>query len=463
MASRKSCLVFILLAIGLGLSAEAHAIFELTVSPRRGGQNIRFESAAPGGLLRNEEVTLTVTTDRNAQYQILQTMYQPLTNEFGNTIPAGSFVQFSPSGSQGTLRTQLETPVTMGQKQIYTSEAGGASDEFVLVFNVLVPEEQPGGVYHTQLTFSAELINAQSGTSPSLTTLDVRVEINPKFRITLQNVKGVKALDLGRITREKVAGGDTLTLKVESNIGTRYRLFQHLAEPLSSSMGDTLEENTLTFLASGGSAGSLTAQGSDQGLPAAPSLFYQSDERGAPDQIQIQYVFSPPLSQKAGVYTGNLSFRVESNSPFVPNEVLIVPVKLEIESIFGLDTQIDGGALNFGMYRSGEEKQQKKVFLKVRSNLGEPYQISQVVSRPMTNDAGAVIPSDYFQVSGQEVKTGVLSVPSPSPVKEGEKVIFTSDKKGTPEDFTLNYELSLPKGAQAGSYHTELKYSITTL
>ena len=81
----------------------------------------------------------------------------------------------------------------------------------------------------------------------------------------------------------------------------------------------------------------------------------------------------------------------------------------------------------------------------------------------MTNAEGAAIPEDNFHFSSQDVKTGVLSVPAPVPVREGQTLIFTSDKKGTPEELVLNYELTVPTNAMAGSYHSELKYSITTL
>src|SRR3989338_7840412 len=131
----KSALIFFLVLAGLlTLVQDAHAVFTLSVTPRRGGQNIRFEPAKPGDYLRNEEVTFTVTSDRNAQYRIYQTVYQPLTNEFGNTIPQGAFIVFSPSNPLGTLRTQLETPITMGQAPIYASDTAGSSDSFVVGF-----------------------------------------------------------------------------------------------------------------------------------------------------------------------------------------------------------------------------------------------------------------------------------------------------------------------------------------
>ncbi len=451
----KKLLIFLLLFIpGLATCTDAHAVFQLLASPRRGGQMIRFESAEPGRLLRNEEVTVGVSTDRGVQYQILQNLYQPLTNEFGNTIPAGSFIQFSPSNPAGTLRTQLETPILMGQKQIYTSSASGQADEFVLVFNVRVPENQPGGVYHTQLTLTAEPVNATAGVGPSTVTLDVRVEINPKFRLLVQSAHGGRSVEFPRITKENPRASAALAVQIDSNIGTRYRVMQQLTELPTSSEGETLPEDALSFRAKGGSPSALKA---------SPSMLYESNEWGGSDAFTLELFVDPDPAQKAGIYTGSVSFRIESNSPFASQEIVRVPIRVEIETIFSLETTIETGNLNFGAFKTGQEKQEKTVVLKVRSNLGAPYQVSQVVPRRMTNSEGGTIPDDHFKFFGVPSKTGRVAVSSPVPVKEGETVVFMSDPKGTPEEFTLDYTLTIPPGTKAGSYNSELKYSITTL
>lgn len=445
------------LSASLTLAAEAHAVFTLSVTPRRGGQHIRFEGGKPGAYLRNEEVTLTVTSDRGAQYRISQTVYQPLTNEFGNTIPQGAFIVFSPSNPLGTLRTQLETPITMGQVSIYTSNTAGDTDSFVLVFNVKVPEDQPGGVYHTQMTFTAELVNAQSGVSPSIVTMDVRVEITPDFRIAIQNVRGGRYLEFERISKDRPTGSSALKIEIESNIGTKYRIIQQLTEPLVSSEGFSLDESRLSFVSSGGARA--------QEVSESPEVIYTSSETGQGDVIQLQYQLTPGESQKAGIYSGNISFKIESDSPFVPSEVIHIPVKIEIETLFYLDMEMEQSAmaLNFGVFKSGEEKQERRVILTVHSNLGQPYQVSQIVPRKLTNEEGTVIPREHFQFFGSEAQTGILVVMSPTPVQEGETVVFTSDNRGTPEKFVLNYSLTIPYGARAGTYNSEVKYSITTL
>ena len=462
---KKQTLIFSLFFLTfLGFAQEAHAIFDFSALPRRGGQSVRFEGGKPGMLLRNEEVTLTVTSTLASQYRIYQTVYQPLTSDRGDTIPQGAFIVFSPSSPLGTLRTQQETPLTMGQMPVYTSNAAGDSDEFTLVFNVHVPENQPGGIYHTQVTFTAEPVNAQGGVSPRVVNMDVSVEITPSFQITLQNSKGGRDLNFGKINKDHPTTTAFLKTEIGSNIGTPYKFIQQISEPLVSQDGTILDEDFLVFSVVGASRGSLAVGATPSKLSSSPTLIYTSDATGGSDAFELQYQTLPDINPKAGIYSGVLSFKVESTSPLVPSQVFNVPVRIEIESIFYLDVQLDQGTvMNFGTFRTGDEKQQRRVNLTIHSNLGQPYQIMELMTRKLTNQEGAVIPQEYFQFFGSDAKTGNLAVMSPTPMEEGERVVFTSDRKGTPEQFTLNYMLTVPKEIHSGSYSTETTYSITAL
>lgn len=415
-------------------------------------------------MLRNEELTLSVTTDRATQYRIHQMLFQPLTNEFGNVIPQGALIVFSPSNPLGVLRTQLETPVTMGQVPIYTSNSSGESDSFVLAFNLQIPENQPGGVYHTTITFTAEPVNTASGVSPSVVNMDVRVDIRPDFKITIQNANGGKDLNFGKITKDRPAANVAFVIHVESNIGSPYKIIQQMTEPLSSSEGESLADDSLRFAVTGGLKGTSKVTGNSSPLSEVPVLLYLSSEKGSGDDLQIQYQLNPDLKQKAGIYSGNLTFKVESSATFFSNQVFNVPVHVEIEPVFYLDVEPEqGSGLHFGAYKTGEEKQEKRIILTVHSNLGEPYQVSQIVSRKLTSLEGAVIPREHFTFFGSEAQTGLLAVMSPKEVPEGESLVFTSSKLGTPEKFTLNYSLTIPKEAKSGIYNSDIKYSITTL
>lgn len=461
----KKALVFSLFMLcSLGLAADALAFFDFQAQPRRGGNNIRFESGGPGGILRNEEVTFTFASDVAAQYRMYLTLYQPLTDEQGHVIPQDRFIVFSPSNPLGTLRTQQETPVTMGQMPVFTSNAAGDSDEFVLVFNVRVPEDQPGGVYRTQITFTAEPVTPQAGITPRVVTMDVRVEIAPDFRITIQNTSGGRELNLGRVTKERPVAIASLKMLIDSNLGSPYKIFQQVSEPLVSQEGVAFDEDLLRFRVTGGSNGSVSTGAVPEKLPSSSSLIYTSSESGGGDTLELQYQSVDNAPQKAGIYAGVLTFRIESSSPFVPSQTLNVPVRIEIEPILDLEVQLDtAGSFHFGTFRTGDEKQERKAKIVVHSNLGQPYQVTQILSRKLTNDEGAMIPEENFLFYGSEAKTGTLAVMSPSPVKEGDQVVFTSDRLGTPEEFSLNYVLTVPREAHAGSYRAETVFSITTL
>src|SRR3989338_7002397 len=101
---------FVLVISLLVMAQEAQATLTVAATPRRGGQNIRFEESKPGTLLRNEEVTVSVDSTEAAAYVISQTIYQPLNNERGDVIPQDRFIEFSPSQTLGALlRIENET------------------------------------------------------------------------------------------------------------------------------------------------------------------------------------------------------------------------------------------------------------------------------------------------------------------------------------------------------------------
>lgn len=443
-------------------TADAWALFSFTATPRRGGQTIRFEEAEPGGILRNEEVTLSVVSDLGKQYHIFQTVYQPLTNEFGNTLPQEALVVFSPSSGIGSIHTQLESPVTMGQMPIYTSDSAGTQDSFVLVFNVRVPADQPGGTYRTTLNLTAEPISPVAGVSPNVVILDVRLELRPTWKVRVENERGGRDLDLGKISKDRFAATGTLTLKIDSNVGVPYRLVQELAEPLTSADGSSLEENVLNFTVQ--AAEGNPSVSSREGLSPGPKIVYTSTDTGRGDTLQILFSAAPSIKQKAGIYTGMLHYRFESNSSLVSPEILSVPLRIEVEPIFYLNVkpqQSDG--IHFGDFRDGKNKETSQMALDVQTNLGKPYQVSQIVSRKLTNETGDAMSGGSFLYSVRNPKTGTSEAPFPDAVKEGTALLFTSDNAGSAEEIIVDYELKIPTDAKGGNYSSDIKYSVTSL
>jgi hypothetical protein len=445
---------FLLAAFILLGASDALAVFELDVQPRKGGQHLRFEESSPGSLIRNEEVTLAVTSDVGTQYRISQTVHQPLTNERGDAIPQQALIVFSPSNPLGTLRTQLETPVTMGQTNVYTSNAAGDSDSFVLVYHVRVPEAQPGGVYRTQIHFTAEPVTPVAGVNQRVVTMDVRVEVRSIFRMSARPARGGRELDLGRVTKETATASQALVLEVEGNAGAPYRVLQRLEEPLTSEAGHVLDEESVTWRSA--------SSGQSAPLGFSPQLVISSDEAGQGDRVEIAYTLSPEASEKAGVYRGVLAFRADSSSPLVPREPVRVPVKAQIDAIFDLEVETLAGSLSFGKISNWEQAQSRSVVLTVKTNMSEPYDVSQVVSRKLTNEQGVSLREENFEYNVVRESAALDAEEGYRPVKEGETVLFSSDAKGSPARITVDYRLRIDPGTKAGQYTSEIKYSLTS-
>ena len=58
---------------------------------------------------------------------------------------------------------------------------------------------------------------------------------------------------------------------------------------------------------------------------------------------------------------------------------------------------------------------------------------------------------------------GSLKCAQKTPIKEGQTILFVSDKKGSPDKFKVIYELAPPRNLQSGDYSTMFTYSVTEI
>lgn len=458
----RVCSLLFGVALLTQLTVDAWAVFELQVTPRRGGQTIRLEEAEPGKPSRNEEVTVTMVADAGVPYTISQILHQPLTNDSGQTIPPGAWAQFSSSELPGTLRTRLETPVLLGQHPVYTSPEDGGDASFVLVNNVRVPEGQSGGSYRAQFSFIAEPQTAQAGISSQIVTLNVIVDMKPVFKLTVTPEGGAHSVDLGSVGRNRDASASVVTVRIENNTGRNYTLSHGLPEPLTSESGETLGPEDVTFTAQANLSG-RTLFASKEPMRSTSAELFSSAEGGSSEEVVVSYQISASPEIRAGSYRGLLELKVLSDSPYAPSDSVDLPVTLDVQEVLDLSVDfVDGSSqgLAFGRLQPGAS-QIRSVLLSAYSNLGRRYRISQSLSRLLTQAEGKTLPAECLQYSvyKQNLDTPISS---PEPVVVGESVVYTSDLHGTPEALTVLYQLSIPEDrVVAGDYSSELRYSLT--
>lgn len=122
-----------------------------------------------------------------------------------------------------------------------------------------------------------------------------------------------------------------------------------------------------------------------------------------------------------------------------------------------------GTRLDFGTLYSSEAETRLsppfRVAVHVFSNLGRPYQITQQLLAPLTNEAGAALPPEHLLVVDAGTPQGMSA---PSGFSAGQPhVVFSSDLQGHSTDRALTYQLRVPPRQAAGTYRGTILTTVT--
>ena len=152
----------------------------------------------------------------------------------------------------------------------------------------------------------------------------------------------------------------------------------------------------------------------------------------------------------------------ESDSKIVRVSATILP-RLELSV-----TPETGESIAFGQLeqpaQGDVDSKLVSVALNVFSNLGHPYQVTQLVRRPMTNHQGQNIPDTQFLVATEGASRGQLGAVQATPIIPGEvTTLYTSDDRGKSDKFSATYTLSVTPQTPAGEFDTEVVYTVTSL
>lgn len=163
--SLRRIFVIGLAAAGIALipGPRAWASVTLQVIPVEGGNqfDLDFGTARSLGLNGEPEadvvvrqLRIIVTSTSSAQYQIFQGVDGSWVNLEEEPLILGA-VRFFISGvkTDGIVRFPNPAPLSLGEQEIFLSNASGGSEEFLVTYTVRVPVGQRAGRYRTRLTF----------------------------------------------------------------------------------------------------------------------------------------------------------------------------------------------------------------------------------------------------------------------------------------------------------------------
>lgn len=452
MAKNTKKFVFLIMIFLAGIIVESGAA-TISLSPIAGGSTLQFSrSEVLSGTSR--ELRIRITSTESDQYQVFQRWVQPLTSSSGGGLQRDFLKYYGLSGSNGfgTLYGQVPEFISMGDRLVYTSAPNGSSDSFVLVYQVDRERLSSAGQFSGRLLISLRPIGSGQAQEAYL---DVFVDADLNFKFELSSLDGGNVIRLD----DAILSDDTMIASFEGNAG-ELRVYQEVLSPISL-LGDkrNLVKGQVSYLTKGSSGDGIKVF-EPKILEFGRDLIYRSYKDA--DSFDIVYAFDPdntfPLS--AGTYRGQIRYIVETSQG---QQFFDADIEVIIDPVFEIILEFPDGKIDFANLYPGASPQERRVLVKVNSNLEKPYAVSQHLVGALQNDQRGTIDPEHFLI-----KT-VLDDETPgkgkflkfAPVDDsGNQFLYRSDEAGTPVEFEVYYRVVPYSDMSAGDYRTEITYTL---
>ncbi|MFH1854332.1 MAG: hypothetical protein ABH815_03360 [Candidatus Omnitrophota bacterium] len=456
-------IIFFLGLILAVMPLDAIAAFTLSVTPYEGGYDLRYGKVSSVIGWVNKEVSVSINSDLQKRYRLVQTLAEPLTNSQGENISMDSLRVYGLRGSSkyGTLSVENEVPVRLGRTIIYTSNQTGDSDSFILVYKLSVPGDQQAGFYRGRISYVLEPVDSLSEAVTVQLNIYVDVEVNAKIEIS--TYLGRKSIELKDSGDENDRYKEVL-VNIIGSFGEQFRISQVVSEPLADAMGKELPFDSVKFRIQGAKKG-VPVVNDFTSLSLQPKLLYKSSAKGETDNFLIAYKLDDLTKARSGIYTTKLMYVMEGGN-FLKQELIdAVELKIDIPQIFDFIVKPEvGGKIEFRDLKPLAPSKINEVLIEIRTNIGKMYQVSQNLVSELTSPEGNVMQHKNFTLREEGgTSGGILNCAEKTMVKTGETVLFVSNKEGAPDSFKVIYELGVPLNIISGDYSTRITYSLTEI
>lgn len=431
--------------------AEVH----LSINPTDGSNSLRFERYS-SGLDIKKGLRLRIASSGGKRYQIFQRMAAPIVNEKGESLDlqAIEMAAVFNSNASGTLYLQNGDHLSYSEQLIYSSGQGGEGDSFLLDYAVRQDQLHLSGNFIGELIFTVRVIdNGEQQQS----VINISVDSSAAWRISVQGGRKAGSVSIKDTdTSEQTA--DFVKIAFSGNSGNQVRIFQEVDALPQDMLGQELADGAIQF-------GAAASYAQNVKVPDPSSLIQERKliYSGSPTEDNLAIYFwmntKQGLQPYAGTYTGRLKYFVETDST---KDEFSVDLESVIKPIFAININLPTEGVSFTNVLPNTPPQEKEVMVSVQSNIHQPYQVSQIMSAPMTNEAGKEINKEYLTVKveipgGQKGQTKFNEF---MPIETGEYPIFSSDTQGSSAAFKVIYRLQGYAQLSPGNFGAPVKFSL---
>lgn len=447
-----SGMIFLLFLLSI---TPVQASVSLSVSPIEGGSSLRFSRSDVQSSL-SHEMRVRITSTDSSQYQVFQRWTQPLSLSGASGFERDSLQFYAVSGSNasGTLYGNMPEYITMSDQLVYTSSGDGTSDGFILVYQVDPERLESSGEYVGRMVLTVRPIG---GGQTSEVYVDVFVDAELSFSFEVRGEKAADAIRLLKGTNGDVVQ-DHIAFAFEGNAG-ELRVYQEVLDPIALvTDSQDLAKGNVFFRGIGVSDGVQVE--TPQRLDFGRQLIYRSWESS--DQWELEYALEldTAFPVMAGQYQGRLRYAVERGNQFFKNYDF--DIEMTIEPLFKLELSFDHGGMAFDALYPGAAPQERKVWVKVRSNINRPFTVTQHVTGPMQNESQQSMDPGSFLVKtvNQDKGPGETALKDFQEVSLDDTCLYTSDAQGSSAEFEVIYRVMPYAEMSSGNYRAEITYTL---
>lgn len=435
-------------------AATAASAAQLSVMPLDGGSSIRFGKIDPAFSF-DREVKIRIMGFEGRQYQVYQRIDQPLANEHGEYLERNAFLSQGVSGSNGSgsLYFNSYEPVRSGDQLIYTSDMNGTSDTFRMLYSVNLDQINNAGRFNGRIRY---YVRSFGSSLQEDSVLDINLEVEDDFRLDVKSVFGSDDIALNTEYPEET---DSIQIAFDGFRGNRLRVSHEMIDPPINEKGDRLNPGIIQFYVMNENDG-RSRFGEVTDLRFSAETVYEAETLA--DTVSIYYLLNPNAiaDMQSGLYRGTIRIAVETDWGL---EVEDLEISVNAAPLFEMEIIYPPGGMGFDRILPNMQRQERAVTVKVKSNLGRPYSVTQNMSTTLQNEKGDAIKSEYFLIRQEllgDDENGEVKNPAFVPVKANSMELFRSDRQGSSAEFQVIYQLKPYPSIKAGNYQAAIQYSL---
>lgn len=275
------------------------------------------------------------------------------------------------------------------------------------------------------------------------------VSVEAALHLSVNPVDGGNTLRFGHVDKV-MDGGKSVRLRISSDDGRQYQVFQRLQDPLVNEQQIHLGELAVSSYAVNGSnaAGTLYSQ-SNEPLGSADQLIFTSSPDGQGDTLTLSYTVDPARVRSSGNFIGRIAYTVRSLGGGQDQAILNV----YLEASGGFKVSVEGAKYSSKVYLESSHRSRIEDGIKISfsGNARDELRVYQEVRNFPQSEDGRELDRDVIQFVVEGGQEGNLHA---VPESLGHKRELLYKSKETKEDLVVHYLFNPQNSAElkAGFY-----------